>query len=209
MERRDIAVAVKRANRERREGDLAAKQLALPDKKYGVILADPEWRFEVYSEKGMLAVADNHYPTSHLDDIKAREVASIAADDCVLFLWATVPMLPQALMVMSAWGFTYKSNFSWVKPRAGTGYWNRNRHELLLVGTRGNVPAPAPGTQWDSVIEAPTGRHSEKPEAAYDLIESYFPSLPKIELNARRSRHGWDAWGNEMNEVDKFDEAAT
>jgi hypothetical protein len=81
----------------------------------------------------------------------------------VLFLWATVPMLPHALEVMAASGFSYKSSFVWVKPRAGTGYWNRNQHELLLVGTKGNVPAPAAGTQWSSVIEAPTGRHSEKP----------------------------------------------
>lgn len=66
-----------------------------------------------------------------------------------------------------------------------------------MVGTRGNIPAPAPGTQWRSVIEAPRGRHSEKPEKAYELIESYFPNLPKIELNARKARPGWDAWGFE------------
>ena len=81
--------------------------------------------------------------------IAARDVPSIAADDCVLFLWATSPMLPQALEVMKAWGFAYVSGAVWVKDRIGTGYWFRNRHELLLVGTRGNVPAPAMGTQWD------------------------------------------------------------
>jgi hypothetical protein len=83
-------------------------------------------------------------------------------------------MLPQALYVMEAWGFEFKSSFVWVKPRVGTGYWNRNRHELLLLGTRGKVPCPAPGMQWDSVIEAASGRqHSEKPEAAYELIELF------------------------------------
>jgi len=139
--------------------------------------------------------AANHYATSPTEVIAARPVEDIAADDSVLFLWATVPMLPQALEVMTAWGFAYKSNFAWVKNRTGTGYWNLNQHELLLVGTRGNVPAPAPGTQWPSVILAPRGRHSEKPERAYELIEHHFPTLPKIELNARKRREGWDSWG--------------
>lgn len=80
----------------------------------------------------------------------------------------------------------------------GTGYWFVNKHEILLVGTRGNVPAPAQGTQWESVVTAPRGRHSEKPEVFYELIEAYFPNLPKIELNLRGApRPGWDGWGNE------------
>jgi N6-adenosine-specific RNA methylase IME4 len=192
----------KAERRAEREIELAAKQTALPDKRYGVIYADPEWRFEVYSRKtGMDLTADNHYPTSPTEEICNRPVGDIAADDCVLFLWATVPMLPDALKVMSAWGFTYKSQFAWAKNRAGTGYWNRNRHELLLIGTKGNIPCPAPGTQWDSLVEAAVGRHSEKPEKFYELIESYFPNLPKIELNARRARPGWDAWGNEVMEA--------
>jgi ParB/RepB/Spo0J family partition protein len=189
---------VKKERRQEREAELSAKQTAFPEARFGVILADPEWRFEVWSEKGMLAVADNHYPTSTLDAIKARDVPSIAADDCVLFLWATVPMLPQALMVMEAWGFDYKSHCVWAKDRVGTGYWFRNKHEILLVGTRGDVPAPAPGTQVASLIEAAVGEHSAKPEAFLEIIEAYFPSLPKIELNRRGpARPGWSAWGNE------------
>jgi N6-adenosine-specific RNA methylase IME4 len=195
----------KRERRNQRERDTAAKILALPDKRYGVILADPEWRFEPYSrETGMDRAADNHYSTSPTDVIKARDVASIAAEDCVLFLWATVPMLPEALKVQATWGFAYRSHFIWVKDSIGTGYWNRNRHELLLVGVRGDVPAPAMGTQFDSAIAAPVGAHSEKPDFAYDIIERHFPTLPKIELNARERRQGWDAWGDEAPE----DEAA-
>jgi N6-adenosine-specific RNA methylase IME4 len=99
---------------------------------------------------------------------------------------------------MNAWGFEYKSHFIWNKDHIGTGYWSRNRHELMQVGTRGNIPAPAMGTQLNSVIDAPAGRHSAKPEAFYALIEKYFPTLPKIELNRRGpARAGWDAWGNE------------
>jgi N6-adenosine-specific RNA methylase IME4 len=190
----------KKAKRAAREKVLAAVQTALPNKRYGVIYADPEWRFEVYSrDTGMDRAADNHYPTSATDAICARPVGDIAADDCVLFLWATVPMLPDALKVMAAWGFTYKSHCIWAKDKVGTGYWFRNSHELLLVGTKGNIPAPAMGTQWTSTIEGRVTRHSAKPERFYELIEEYFPSLPKIELNARHTRKGWDAWGNEAD----------
>lgn len=191
-----VATEDKKARRATREAELAEKILALPDKRYAVILADPEWRFEPYSrETGMDRAPENHYPTSVTDAIAARPVAQIAADHCVLFLWATVPMLPDALRVMAAWGFEYKSHLIAVKNRIGTGYWFRNEHELLLVGTKGHVPAPAMGTQWPSTREFQVTRHSEKPDWQYELIEAYFPTLPKIELNARRRREGWDAWG--------------
>jgi N6-adenosine-specific RNA methylase IME4 len=198
--------ADKQAARAEREAALGAKQAALPKARYGVIVADPEWRFEPWSRStGMDRSADNHYPTSCLDVIKARDVPSIAADDCVLFLWATVPMLPHALAVMEAWGFAYVSHYVWDKQKAGTGYWNRNVHELLLIGTRGKIPAPAPGTQKNSIIEAPATKHSAKPELFLEMIEGYYPSLPKIELNRRGPpRKGWAAWGNQA-EPGEFD----
>lgn len=168
-----------------------------PKKRYGVILADPPWAFSTYSENGLDRSADNHYPTLDTDTLCGVGPYVPAADDCILFLWATSPMLPDALRVMEAWGFTYKSHFIWNKDKIGTGYWNRNKHELLLVGTRGNIPAPAMGEQAHSVIDAPVRLHSEKPMAFHLLIENYFPNLPKIELNARRARRGWEAWGLE------------
>lgn len=199
MERSSISQRAKELRRTAREADLGAHQQALPNKRYGVILADPEWRFEPWSRTtGMDRSPDNHYPTSCTEAIAARDVASIAADDCILFLWATAPMLPHALLVMSAWGFDYKSHCVWIKDRVGTGYWFRNQHELLLIGTKGNIPAPAMGEQWVSTFEAPLGEHSQKPEIALQMIETYFPTLPKIELNRRGPpRKGWDAWGNE------------
>lgn len=204
---RAVKQAAKKERRVEREQQTAEKIRALPDKRYGVILADPEWKFEVYSAvTGMDRSAENHYATSELDDIKARDVASIAADDCVLFLWATAPMLPQALEVMRAWGFAYKTHAIWFKRRAGdgrgTGYWFLGEHELLLVGTRGDVVAPAMGTQFRSIFEAPVGAHSEKPELSLEIIETYFPTIPKIELNRRGpARPGWDAWGAEAEQV--------
>jgi N6-adenosine-specific RNA methylase IME4 len=190
---------VKRVRRSEREEELAeatakaSKQIGTD--LYAVIMADPPWRFEPYSREGMDRAADNHYPTVTLAEIKALKVP--AADDCVLFLWATVPMLPQALDVMTAWGFVYRSHFIWLKDRIGTGYWSRNKHELLLVGTRGNIPAPAAGEQFESVISAPLGKHSAKPNAFAEMIEEMFPNCRAIEMFARGPRLGWDVFGNE------------
>jgi N6-adenosine-specific RNA methylase IME4 len=182
------------------EAELGAKVRALPERRYVVLYADPPWRFEVYSrDTGLDRDAANHYPVMTLDDIKALDVASIAASDSVLFLWGTSPMIEHAHEVMRAWGFAYKSQFIWVKDRVGLGFWARGKHEILLVGTRGKVPAPAPGTQFPSVIEAKAREHSRKPDEAYEIIERYFPTAPKVELFARPGmlRPTWDYWGPE------------
>lgn len=195
MKLRDITQYLKRGRRAERERTLGEAQRL--SGQYGVIYADPPWRFEPFSrETGMDRAADNHYPTMTLEDIKALPVP--AADDCVLFLWATVPMLPQALEVMVAWDFAYRSHFIWEKGELGTGYWNRNCHEVLLVGTRGDIPAPGPGSQYASIIEAGAGEHSAKPFAFREAIEDMFPTLPRLEMFARESWDGWDSWGNEV-----------
>jgi N6-adenosine-specific RNA methylase IME4 len=87
-----------------------------------------------------------------------------------------------------------------VKDRIGLGHWFRFNHELVLVGSRGNIPAPAPGTQWNSVFDADRRGHSVKPDALHEMIEALFPSLPKLEMNARAARAGWDIWGAEAPE---------
>lgn len=195
-----LRIALKQDRRDEREVELGeATERAsrtLGKKLYPVLLADPPWRFKPYSRKtGMDRAADNHYPTMTIE--KLLEMKVPAAANCVLFLWATVPMLPEALDVMKAWGFVYKSHFIWRKNKPGTGYWNRNQHELLLVGTRGNIPAPAPGDQYSSVIEAPRGEHSAKPPAFAEMIDDLFPTSPGLEMFARGPRLGWDTWGNE------------
>jgi N6-adenosine-specific RNA methylase IME4 len=189
----------KAARRARLERELGRRQRAMPVRCFGVIYADPPWRFEPWSRTtGMDRAADNHYPTLSLREICALRPP--AASSAVLFLWATAPMVPAALEVMAAWGFCYKSHCVWLKDRTGTGYWFRSRHELLLLGTRGKVPAPAPGTQWPSTIDAPVGRHSAKPRAFRYLIEEMFPTLPRLELFARgKPAPGWSAWGNEVD----------
>lgn len=192
-------------SRQAKEAELAerirAASLSLGKNVYGVILADPPWRFEPYSrETGMDRAADNHYPTMTLEEIECLNVP--AADDCVLFLWATSPMICAALTAMDAWGFKYKSQIIWVKDRIGTGYWARNKHEILLIGTRGNIPAPEPGTQPDSAIVAQVGTHSTKPDVFQEIIEDLYPTLPRLEMFSRRARTGWDAWGAEAPEND-------
>lgn len=204
-------LAAKKARRENREAGMgsriAAANAALDGiigagRKFGVILADPEWEHQPWSDAGLAKAAVNHYPVSSIDDIKARPVAALAADDCVLLMWTTVPHLAQAFDVLAAWGFTYKSNMVWRKAyageRQGMGYWTRINHEILLIATRGAPPCPAPGTQWGSVQDAPAGKHSEKPDFAHRFAEQFYPSVAKIEMNAAdpsNPRAGWEAWG--------------
>jgi N6-adenosine-specific RNA methylase IME4 len=197
----ELRGAGKKARRAKRTAELGEKTRAaaksLGTKLYSVIYADPPWQFEPYStDTGMDRAADNHYQTMTTEAIEALKVP--AAKDAILFLWATAPMLPDALAVMKAWGFTYKSNCIWVKSQAGTGFWYRSKHEILLVGTRGTIPAPAPGEQYSSVITANVGRHSEKPAAFAEMIEEMFAGVPAVEMFARAPRLGWDTWGNEV-----------
>lgn len=194
---------IKQERRAEHERTLGAVQCALPQVKAGVILEDFEWHFETRSAAGMDRHAANHYETA-ADALTPAEIVArtaerftIAAPDCVAFMWATNPHLWIAMQVMALRGFSYKSNYAWGKDKIGPGYWNREKHELLLIGVKGNIPCPAPGTQWDSLITAPRGAHSEKPDCVYEMIETYFPTLPKVELNARKVRAGWIGWGNQ------------
>ena len=121
-----------------------------------------------------------------------------ATPDAVLFLWVPGSCLPEAFEVLEAWRFSYVTNIVWIKNVVGLGNWVRNQHELLLIGRRGNMPCPLPANRPPSVIQAPRREHSQKPDAAYALIERMYPGLPKLELFARNIRPGWSAWGNEV-----------
>jgi N6-adenosine-specific RNA methylase IME4/ParB-like chromosome segregation protein Spo0J len=171
------------------------------DRKYPIVYADPAWTFHLYGPDAP-RVAERHYPTMTTDAICALAVANLTTPDAVLFLWAPAPLLTDALNVMTAWGFEYVTNMVWVKDKIGVGHWVRNRHELLLIGRRGDFPTPEPADRPDSVIEAPRREHSQKPDEAYELIERMYPELPKIELFARQRRPGWEVWGNEVTATD-------
>jgi N6-adenosine-specific RNA methylase IME4 len=196
---REERQAEKRARRADRERELAAKVCAWAQKRYPVVYCDPPWRLVTYSENGLDRAADNHYPTMDLDAIKALDINSIAADDCVLFMWVTGPFLAHGIDVLRCWGFEYKSRFVWDKEVHGNGYWVLDDAEELLIATRGDVPCPAMGDKKFAAMQRERKtRHSAKPERFAKIIESYFPTSPKIELNRRGApRDGWDAWGNE------------
>jgi N6-adenosine-specific RNA methylase IME4 len=161
----------------------------LPEGEFDVIYADPPWKYDL----ALRGSPDMHYPVMEIEDIIELKVPS--AKNAVLFLWATNPKLEDALTVMENWGFVYKSNMVWVKPHFGTGYYFRGQHELLLVGTKGNISVPAEADRPSSVLQAPLGKHSEKPEAVYSLIESMYPNHKYLELFAVKTQHGWEAWG--------------
>ncbi len=168
--------------------------------RYPVIYADPPWKFGVHSEvTGRDKSPENHYPTMTTHEICAlwEQIGSPAKKDAVLFLWATNPMLPDALRVMEAWGFTYVHHWIWDKEIAGTGYWGRDRHELLLIGRRGDPAAPLPGSQPNTVHREAKGRHSAKPDYFAETIERLYPDMPRLEMFCRTPRPGWTAWGFE------------
>jgi len=165
----------------------------LPQGEFNVIYADPPWRYNVSHLRGN---PEKYYPTMTVEEICNLKVP--CSEDTVLFLWATNPMLEDALKVMEAWGFQYKTNMVWVKDRFGTGFYVRGQHELLLIGVKGNVHAPEESNRVSSVLHAPIKEHSEKPLEVYEVIEKMYPNAHYLELFARQKRQGWEVWGNEV-----------
>jgi len=164
------------------------------NEKYDVILADPPWQYEF--SMAINRAIENQYPTMTLDEIKQLQIPS--AENAVLFLWATAPKLEEALEVMRAWGFKYRTCAVWDKEVIGMGFWFRIQHELLLVGVKGNYPVPPPDSRFSSIIRERRGKHSEKPKLIYEMIEKMCPKGKYLELFARETRQGWKAWGNEI-----------
>lgn len=168
---------------------------------FGLIMADPPWSFDNWSAKGEAKNAKAHYDCEPWEAIAGLPVWALAADDCLLWLWATNPMLPQALAVMSAWGFTFKTAGHWVKRTVngkiafGPGYVLRCAGEPFLIGVRG---APKTAKDVRSVFEGPLREHSRKPDEAFAIAEHLVPDVRRIELFSREFRTGWACWGNEI-----------
>ncbi len=185
--------AVQRLERDARYSRIGPSP-RLPAGVFDLIYADPPWQL---GSPGSSGSPEQHYPTMPTAEICSLRIP--AADDAVLFLWAVSSRLADALEVIAAWGFELKTTLVWVKPSIGPGNYVRNRHELLLIATRGNHPTPLPRHRPDSVVEAPRGRHSEKPKVFYELIERMYPNATRLELFARgKERPGWTFWGNEV-----------
>ena len=137
-------------------------------------------------------------------DIEQLPVSSIADDDCVLFLWVTMPKLNECFDLIEAWGFEYKTcAFTWVKRNKisdswfwGMGRWTRANAELCLLATKGKPQRMSAGVH--SVIDTPVERHSKKPEITKERIVELLGDVKRIELFARQTCEGWDSWGNEL-----------
>lgn len=167
--------------------------------KFALLYADPPWRYEHPPIGGTNRSIENQYPTMDLEEIMALPVGEIAHDNCVLFLWATSPKLYECMRVLDAWGFEHRTTMAWVKDVIGMGYHVRERHEILLIAKRGELPPPVEDARPDSVVEAPRLEHSAKPPIFYDLIDSMYPDIRKIELFGRNceGRPHWTFWGNQ------------
>ena len=174
-------------------------------KKYSIIYADPPWRYKVYSDKGLGRSAEKYYPTMELEEIKALPVKQYADDNCVLFMWTTIPFLHKCFSVIKAWGFSYKTvAFVWIKQNRksdslfwGMGHWTRSNAELCMLATKGKPKRISSGVH--QVIMSHIEKHSKKPEEARRRIIELVGDLPRIELFAREKTPGWDAWGNEID----------
>jgi N6-adenosine-specific RNA methylase IME4 len=173
----------------------------LQPRSYRFIMADPPWHIVMRSEKGEEKSPQKHYATMTLADIAALPVADLAAEDCVLWLWATAPMLVHQLEVMARWGFEFKTHGVWLKTTPtgkltfGTGYVLRNCHETFLIGTRG---APKTTKAVRSGFLGERREHSRKPDTAYAMAERLMPKARRADLFARQPRPGWEGWGHEL-----------
>lgn len=173
-----------------------------PRGPFDVIYADPPWSYRDSANAGRRG-AVHKYPTLTIDEIRSLPVADIAADDAVLFLWVTFPLLPDCLSVIPAWGFSYKTAaFVWHKKTAkgkdvfGMGHWTRSNAELCVLAVRGRPKRVDAGVR--QIVEAHTARHSEKPAEVRDRIVQLCGDVPRVELFARTRAAGWKAWGNEV-----------
>ncbi|WP_299505217.1 MT-A70 family methyltransferase [Cypionkella sp.] len=167
---------------------------------FDLIMADFPWQYEMRSDLGYEKSPQAYYKTMSIDEGKAMPVELLAARDCLLWFWAVGPMLPQALELIDAWGFTFKTSGHWVKQTKnarqtfGTGYILRNAGEPFLIATRG---APKTTRSVRNTIFGLARQHSRKPEECFREAEKLMPNAQRCELFSRQQRAGWTCWGNE------------
>ena len=177
--------------------------MKFPDKKYQIIYADPPWTYKDKASAGKRG-ASYKYPVQDQKWICNLPVPDIADNNCILFLWTTMPQLPNVFEVINSWGFKYKTcGFTWVKKNKikdswfmGMGNWTRSNAELCLLSVKGKPKRVNASVL--SVVDTPIEKHSKKPDIIKDSIVKLCGNLPRIELFARQKTKGWDVWGNEI-----------
>lgn len=176
--------------------------------KYRTIVADPPWHYDGFGVGRVPSGQVNDgrktplpYPTMTVTEIAALPVGDLAEDDAHLYLWTTNRYLPLAFGVLEAWGFRYSMPIVWCKHPIGSflGAEFTPGAEFVLFGRRGKLRGNRAPNQWFIWPRQGQGKHSQKPEAFLDLVETVSPG-PYLELFARRNRLGWDTWGNEALE---------
>lgn len=179
-----------------------------PKKRFNAILADPSWNYNDKASAGQRG-ASFKYKTMTLEDISNLPIHEISKKNCILFLWATPPMIKEALIVMRHWGFNYKTfGFVWIKKskkgtnKIGMGSWTRANAEIVLIGTKGKPKRKNAGIR--QIIESIPREHSRKPDEIYNQIEQLIGNVSRIELFARFKRKGWASWGLEIKRRNKF-----
>lgn len=176
-------------------------------KKYNIIYADPAWSYndkcQMVGGHGQINGADHFYQTMSVDDICKLPVKNICEDNCILFMWVTMPFLNHAEKVMNSWGFKYKTcGFTWIKTTSkgkihhGMGHYTMSNAELCLIGIKGKSLTRL-SRSVSQIIMSEVRSHSQKPDEVRDKIVEIYGNVSKIELFARQSAEGWDCWGNE------------
>ena len=183
-----VAGAYRRLIVTKQAKELEAEPAPLPTGPFQVIVADPPWRYESGNNLP--------YPTMGIEEIMGLAASDIADEDAILWLWTTNAHLRVAFDVVKSWGFEYKTLLTWVKDRMGTGEWLRGQTEHCLLATRGK-PVFIHGNHT-TVLKALRREHSRKPEEFYILVEATCPGS-KVELFARQTRAGWQAFGNQTD----------
>jgi len=175
-----------------------------PSKKYKIIYADPPWSYKDKALSGNRGACCK-YDVMDTNDISNLPIKQIADDDCVLFMWVTMPKLNECFELIKSWGFEYKTcAFTWVKRNKkadswfmGMGRWTRANSEICLLATKGKPNRISASVH--SVIDTHIEGHSKKPDEVRNRIVELMGDLPRIELFARQQAEGWDCWGNEVN----------
>lgn len=157
----------------------------------GAVIVDPPWDIQQKGNYG----AVKHYNLMTLEQIKALPMGSLCAENAHCWLWVTNATMEVGFKVLRAWGFEPRSIFTYFKPRLGLGVYLRGMTEHILLGTKGKAPVRVKNQGNFGVFTVQ--EHSHKPEEFYDIVERVSPG-PYLELFARRPRHGWAVWGNEI-----------
>lgn len=173
------------------------------NKKYDVIYADPAWSYKDKALSGNRGACCK-YDVMSIEDIKKLPIKNISNNDCILFMWVTMPKLNECFEVIKEWGFNYKTcAFTWIKQNRksnslfwGMGRWTRANAELCLIATKGKPKRKS--AKVHSVIISKIREHSRKPDETRDRIIELCGDIPRIELFARQTVEGWDCWGNEV-----------